>query len=285
MDQKSAQRLDSHRLQRTFNKRAAAFDNHGWLHREVGNRLLEHLVPVSIEPRGILDLGSATGELGRALSRRFKSARVVSLDFARQMLFQARTKAPRWFNRQSFVCADAQRLSLADNCLQLACSNLVLPWVEDVQRVLSETHRVLDSGGLLMLSNFGPQTLIELRQAFYQVDQAAHINAFMDMHDLGDVMTQVGFRDVVVDAERVTINYKSFSALLKDVQAIGAGNANQGRRSGLMGRDGLEKLEMAYESFREGGRYLVSFELIFAHGWKQAPMKGPVEVAWRKGRG
>jgi len=281
MDQKSAYRLDNQRLQRAFNKRAAVFDDHAWLHREVANRLLEHLEPVSIEPQGILDLGSATGELSQALAQRYKSARVYALDFASQMLIQARVKSPRWFNRQSFVCARAQRLSLADKSLQLVCSNLLLPWIEEVQQVLREIHRVLDRGGLLMLSSFGPQTLIELRQAFSQLDQATHINAFMDMHDLGDAMTQVGFRDVVVDAERVTISYKSFSALLRDVQALGAGNANQGRSGGLMGRGSLDKLERAYESHRDGGQYPVSLELIFAHGWKQSAEKRPLEVEWR----
>jgi len=278
----SVYRLDSRRLQRSFNKRAREFDDHAWLHREAGNRLLEHLEPVLIAPQGILDLGTATGELSKALSHRYKNARVYSLDFASQMLLRARSKSPRWFNRQSFVCARAQRLCLADNCLQLVCSNLMLPWIEDVQQVLRETYRVLDSGGLLMLSHLGPQTLIELRQAFSQVDQATHINAFMDMHDLGDGLSQAGFRDVVVDAERLTISYSSFKALLRDVRALGAGNANHGRSSGLMGRGSLDKLERAYESFRDGGQYLVSIELIFAHGWKQSPEKRPVEVEWRK---
>ncbi len=281
MDQEFAHQLDSNYLQRVFNSNAEKFDDHAWLHREVGDRLIEHLEPITIDPNRLLDLGSATGDLSLALTQRYKSAQIYSLDFARNMLSRAHAKSPRWFSRQHFICNQAQKLSLADQCVKLVCSNLLFPWLDNPQQALAEIYRVLDTDGLLMLSSFGPQTLSELRQGFSQVDNYVHINAFMDMHDLGDVMGSVGFRDVVVDSERITVTYKSFQALIKDVQALGAGNANQGRSRGLMSRGNLANLERAYESHRQDGLFVLSFELVFAHGWKQGVTKGPIEVQWR----
>ena len=280
MSEKPVTRRDQQRLQRLFNRKAADFDRHGWLHREVASRLLEHLEPVALEPKNVLELGSATGECGRELTRRYRSARVYSLDFASQMLFQARTKTSRWFNRQVFVCAAAEQLCFADHSQQLVCGNLLLPWIEDPTRLLREAHRVLEAGGLLMMSNFGPQTLHELREAFSQVDSAAHVNAFMDMHDLGDALTSTGFRDVVVDAERLNVSYRTVGALLRELQEMGVGNANPLRRRGLMGRESLAKLRRAFEENSEDNQYYLSFELIFAHGWKPQRSANPVEVRW-----
>ncbi len=281
MEQHFAYRLDGHRLQCAFDRKAADFDDHAWLYREVGNRLLEHLEPIRIEPHRVLDLGSGTGEIALALTRRFKSAQIYSLDYSRQMLLRARSKSPRWFRRQAFICADAGSLGITDRCLQMICGNLILPWISDAPQVLREAYRVLDSGGLLMLSSLGPQSLIELREAFRQVDSAAHINDFMDMHELGDVMAGAGFRDIVVDVERLSVSYKTFRALLTEVRAMGAGNANTGRRRGLMTQDALARVERFFEANSKGGQCQLSFELVFAHGWKLEPPTEPIEVEWR----
>ena len=57
--------------------------------------------------------------------------------------------------------------------------------------------------GLLMFSTLGPDTLKELRAAA----GAARVHAFVDMHDLGDMLVASGFSAPVMDMEMIEIDY------------------------------------------------------------------------------
>jgi hypothetical protein len=97
-----------------------------------------------------------------------------------------------------------------------------------------EAHRLLDVGGLLMFSTFGPDTLKELRASFN--DGHVHTQRFTDMHDYGDMLLECGFSDPVMDAELLTMTYASFDQLLIDLRQSGSTCAMQARSHGLTGR-------------------------------------------------
>src|SRR6185436_1789039 len=102
------------------------------------------------------------------------------------------------------VCADIAALPLAPLAFDLAWSNLALQWVNDLPRAFAEFRRVLKVGGLLSFTTLGPDTLRELRRAFSGLDETTHVNRFVDMHDIGDMLVHAGFADPVMDMEYVT---------------------------------------------------------------------------------
>ena len=61
------------------------------------------------------------------------------------------------------LCADFGNLPFGPNSLDLVWSNLALHWHPQPDRVFAEWRRVLRVDGLLMFSNFGPDTFRELR--------------------------------------------------------------------------------------------------------------------------
>src|SRR5258708_10521444 len=77
-------------VRRSFERAAARYDAGAFLQREIGNRLLEHLDPVRIEPARIVDLGSGTGGFFHALSPRYPRAQLVAIDLALNILPLAR---------------------------------------------------------------------------------------------------------------------------------------------------------------------------------------------------
>ena len=79
--------------------------------------------------------------------------------------------------------------------------------MNDVPRVFAEFRRALRVGGLVVFSTFGPDTLKELRAAFARADGHTHVNRFVDMHDLGDMLVQAGFADPVMEMEPLTLTY------------------------------------------------------------------------------
>ena len=106
---------------------------------------------------------------------------------------------------------------------------------------------MLRPGGLLTFTTFGPDTLVELRRAWAAADGHAHVNRFIDMHDLGDALVRAGLAEPVLDVERYTLTYAEVRDLMRDLKAIGAHNANAGRPRGLTGKGALAKMTDAYE--------------------------------------
>jgi malonyl-CoA O-methyltransferase len=189
------------------------------------------------------------------------------------MLIEAR-RHRRWRSRQRFACADAARLPLPDGSVDLIISSLTFQWCEDLVGVLKECRRVLKSGGLLLFSTLGPDTLKELRSAFASIDSAPHVNRFIDMHIVGDALIQAGFASPVLEREDLTVTYPDVLALMRDLKGIGARNNDDTRPRHLSGRDTLKKLTQAYERYRSNNALPATYELVFGHGWV-APQARP----------
>ncbi|MCW5591202.1 MAG: malonyl-ACP O-methyltransferase BioC [Burkholderiales bacterium] len=264
-------------VRRSFDRAARTYDEAAFLQREVCARLVEHLEPMRLSPRRLLDLGCGTGHAFDALAKRFPSASLLGLDIAPAMLERARRRSPWWrrmlaSGHPALVCADAERLPVAPASVDLVFSNLVLQWC-DPARAFAEASRVLSNGGLFLFSTVGPDTLKELRAAFAQADGAPHVNRFVDMHDLGDALVHAGFADPVMEMETITLEYDSVTAIVRDLKAIGAVNSLPSRSRGLPGRNRWRRMTEAYEGFRRGGVLPATWEIVYGHAWKVPPKR------------
>ncbi|HHH35307.1 MAG TPA: malonyl-[acyl-carrier protein] O-methyltransferase BioC [Gammaproteobacteria bacterium] len=269
--------VDKRQARLSFERAAASYDDAAVLQREVGNRLAERLDYIRLSPRAVLDLGAGTGFLGGLLRRRYPRARILSLDFSIAMLRRARSGLPplrRLLRRDAFLCADAEQLPLADASQDLVISNLTLQWCNELDRCFADIRRILRPGGLFMFTTFGPDTLRELRHSWRAVDSYNHVNAFLDMHDIGDALVHAGLADPVMDVERLTLTYAGVRDLMHDLKALGAHNATAGRARGLTGPAALRRMTAAYEAFRRpDGRLPATYEVIHGHCW--APLRRP----------
>ena len=165
--------IDKRRVRHAFDRAAADYDRVAVLQREVGTRLLERLDYIRLQAHVIADIGAGTGHLSRALAQRYKKARVIATDLAPNMLRAARRHAAplaRLLHRQSFVCGDAERLPFASQTADMIFSNLTLQWCTDLDKAFAEFRRILNPGGLILFSTFGPDTLKELRDSWAQAD-------------------------------------------------------------------------------------------------------------------
>jgi malonyl-CoA O-methyltransferase len=275
----SAPFVDSHKVRRNFARAATAYDGSAVLQREVARRMLERLDYVKIAPQRVLDVGCGTGGSLTALGERYPKSFVFGADASEAMLQAGRgqRKRMRWLlpfmrgNTASLLSADAQALPLKTASVGLIWSNLMLHWVDDPLAAFRESHRVLDIGGLLMFSTFGPDTLKELRACFS--DGHEHTHRFVDMHDYGDMLVECGFADPVMDVEMLTMTYPGVDELFSDLRRNGASCAMQTRRSGLMGRQAWQAARAAYERLLKDGRLPATFEVVYGHAWKAQPSK------------
>jgi malonyl-CoA O-methyltransferase len=235
------------------------------LQARLRQQMIERLEWIAFTPEVIVDLGCGTGHAARALGARWSQSRVIAFDVAPAMLAEAaRQDGP---GRCEYLGADALALPLPDASVDLVFSNLMLPWCDDPDAVFAEVARVLRPRGLFTFSTFGPDTLIELREAWRAADDGMHVIPFTDMHDIGDGLVRAGLVEPVLDVCRYTLTYPDVRSLMRDLKAIGAQNAAAGRPRGLTGRGRLHAVEQAYESHREDGVLPATYEAIFGQAW------------------
>ncbi|QHG92505.1 methyltransferase domain-containing protein [Coxiella endosymbiont of Amblyomma sculptum] len=230
----------------------------------IANRLLDRLDFIRLDPVRVVDFGSRTGYTTRALLNRYKNSDVVSLDFSLSLLKSSkkcfRSRLPK------MLVAEYTLLPFSDQSVDLIFSNLTFQWSSDLQKTLLECKRILKPEGFLLFSTVGPDTLKELRESFS--DEKQHVHSFYDMHDIGDILTQLHFIDPVVDVDYLTVRYSSVLQIIVDLKSIGAHNVAQNRARGLMGKSQWEKMLQAYEKYRDENCLIpVTIEVVYGHAF------------------
>lgn len=286
-------------VRRQFDARVERFGQHDALVREAGNRMLERLAMLRHTPANILDLGCGMGRAQAALQARFPEAQIFGADLSEAMLRAdpkrgAGTGAGqpgrsgllghigqwRWGTLRSRrsepmsrtgVCADAGHLPWPGESIDLVFSNLMLSWHPAPHAVIDEVSRVLRTGGLVLFSAYGPDTLRELRAACLRTGMAVRPMPYVDMHDFGDMLVTAGFETPVTESETLRLTFDDPRRLLTEVRALGANpraDRVQGLPSGRMARALLAELDALRDA---EGRIPLTFEIATGHGWKGRP--------------
>jgi malonyl-CoA O-methyltransferase len=265
-------------IARAFGRASSSYDAAARLQAVVRTELLSRLEGMTITPGVIVDLGAGTGLATAPLKRRYRKAQVLAVDLAEGML-QAARRHSRFWRPIRCVAGDATQLPFRDASVDVVFSSLMLQWCDELDAALAEIARVLKPGGLLLFSSFGPDTLRELRSAWAAVDDAVHVNAFVDMHDLGSALQRAGFNEPVLDVDRHVLHYADVMALMRELKAIGAQNVNAGRARTLTGRSKLARLAQAYEPLRRPAGLPATYEVVYGAAWAPQPRERPVPVA------
>ncbi len=110
-------------------------------------------------PRHILDLACGTGDLARALARRYPDARVTGLDLTPEMLHHA-APAPNVEWRVGDMCDTG----LPDASQDLITGGYALRNAPDLDIALAEIHRLLRPGGTAAFLDFSAPSSPLLRR-------------------------------------------------------------------------------------------------------------------------
>ena len=264
-------------VQRRFDRCAGGFDSADFVHRAAFDGIIERLAPMTAKPKIILDLGSATGCGSRLLGKRFRGTRVFSLDASIKMLKNGK-RQHSFFSKVAELQGDARRIPLQTGSVDLVFSNMLLPWIDDLPGCFGEIARVLRKGGIFVFSSLGPDSLAEIRGAWQMQDQDWHVNAFPDMHNIGDLLVRAGLADPVLDVDALTVTYRDTKALFQDLTNCGARNALALRRRTLTGKNRFAQMDSALHNQFDGGLLELKLELVFGHAWARGPAAKSGEI-------
>ncbi len=263
------------------------YDSAAILQREVATRMAERLAYLRHAPTLILDVGAGTGFGTRLLRAHYADAQIIALDlshcFLQQGFLQQGFAAPSLFKRlfSKGKIPIAQPVVGEFSCLPLKSASVDMLWSNlalhryDPDVAIKEAQRVLKPGGLIMFSMFGVDTLKELRTA--AGSDAASMPRFIDMHDVGDVLSHNGFAIPVMDMETITLTYADIADLFNDMRHTGETNLLP---QTLQQKDNMMAQKIwadHYEKFRREGKLPATFEIVYGHAWKAEAKKQSVD--------
>jgi malonyl-CoA O-methyltransferase len=244
-----------------------------WLHEEVARRMQERLDFIKLQPTHWIAWEPVRSGLNalRQVAARYAKASWQAVVTQPQELKAAELalQAPWWkwsrWTRPTVFAATTPSLPV-----QMVWANMLLHQAADPQALIAQWHRALAVDGFVMFSCLGPDTLRELRAAFAAQGWPPPAHEFTDMHDWGDMLVEAGFAEPVMDMERITLTYASPERLLADLRDLGR-NFHVQRFSGLRGRHWRGQLLAVLQTLarpQEGGRLVLTFEVVYGHALK-----------------
>ncbi|MBJ3761577.1 methyltransferase domain-containing protein [Maribius pontilimi] len=175
------------------------------------------------------------------------------------------------------IVADDDALALPPERFDLVLHALALHWADDPVGQLVQCRRALRPDGLFMAVTFGGQTLSELRTILAEVETrqtgglAPRVAPMAEIRDLGGLIQRAGLAQPVADSDTLRVSYPALTALLKDLRAMGEGNALAARHPKPLSRALLDSATRLYaDSFPhpdDPARIRATFDMIFLSGW------------------
>ena len=177
------------------------------------------------------------------------------------------------------VVADTPTLALTPGAHDLVIHAMALHWADDPVGQLVQCRHALRPDGLFLGVLMGGQTLAGLRAALAEAEVALtgglspRVLPMADIRDLGALMQRAGFALPVADGTSHAVDYASMWHLMRDLRAMGEGNALAARHRRPAPRALFDEAARRYaaEWPAPGGRVRAGFEMVFLTGWAPAP--------------
>lgn len=152
---------------------------------------------------------------------------------------------------------------------------LGLHWANDPVGQLIQCRRALCPDGMLLAVALGGQTLNELRSVLAEAEVAQsgglspRVAPMGEVRDLGALLQRAGLALPVADSVRLTVRYQSMWHLMRDLRAMGEGNAMQARLRHPTRRAVMNHAADLYaNSFAHpDGGIRATYEMIVLTGW------------------
>jgi len=173
------------------------------------------------------------------------------------------------------VVADDDVLDLEQGAHDLVIHALCLHWANDPVGQLVQCRRALRPDGLFLGILFGGQTLHQLRASLAEAESrltgglSPRVAPMGEIRDLGALLQRAGFALPVADAAPLTVTYETPLHLMRELRAMGEGNALAARPRHFAPRALFAEAARIYaEAYgTPDGRIPATFEMIVLTGW------------------
>lgn len=173
------------------------------------------------------------------------------------------------------IVPDDETLALEPEAHDLVVHAMSMHWANDPVGQLIQCRRALRPDGLFLGIMPGGTTLHQLRASLAQAEAevagglSPRVAPTAEVRDLGGLLQRAGMTLPVVDSVALTASYADMTALMRDLRAMGEGNAMQARPRHFTRRAVFKQAGKIYaDNFgTEDGRIVATYDLICLTGW------------------
>ena len=142
------------------------------------------------EPGNIIaDLGAGTGFITEGLKD--SPAGIIAIDQSREMLKHMKKKF-RGYTNIDYRAGEAGHLPVKDNIVDYALANMYLHHVHDPGKAVTEVFRILNKGGMLIMTDMQTHESVFFREYFHDLWLG------FELHEVENWLTEAGFLNVSV---------------------------------------------------------------------------------------
>ena len=132
-----------------FNSAADHYDRDAIMQSMIAEELIDRLHYIKINPKRILDIGSATGRNAILLAKIFPAAEIYELDFSIDMLRVSMNKSSGFrklfsSKKRYFINADMDLLPFHDNTFDLIVSSNSIQWSENINALFKTLREFIN---------------------------------------------------------------------------------------------------------------------------------------------
>lgn len=144
----------------------------------------------------------------------------------------------------------------------------VLDTLDELPPVLAALRSLLAPAGSLFAAFPGNDTLPRLREALLTADRALggaarpHVHPRLSPASMAGLLQDLGFRDPVVDVDRLNIRYRSLDGLVADLRDAGATNSLLERPRHSLRRSFLAQARQAFAALGDERGTVETVEII-----------------------
>lgn len=264
--------LNPQRIHADFQRLGRRVNHNSALGKALGQNLLQRLPALTLQPQVIVDLGAGNGIFTEALAQHYPQSTVIAADYASSVLQNLGE------SKGIGLCARAECLPFADNSVDLLFCHMLLHWCTNPEAVIFEAQRILKPNGVLLFSALAPDSLQELRQSFLTISDKPYIPIFTDMHNWGDLLQRAQFKNPVVEVDYFNLYYDSFAQLMSALRTQCPIYCLQNMNKGLMTPRQWQKVEKAYEAYRDEYGLVVTLEVVYGIAFGKAVIQQSNEL-------
>jgi SAM-dependent methyltransferase len=173
------------------------------------------------------------------------------------------------------IVADDDTLALEPGAHDLIIHALCLHWANDPVGQLIQARRALRPDGLFLCVMLGGTTLHQLRACLAEAEVeitgglSPRVAPMGELRDMGGLLQRAGLTLPVADASPLTATYSDAYALMRDLRAMGEGNAMQARPRHMTRPGIFRRAAEIYAQRLAGpdGRIPATYDLICLTGW------------------